>query len=237
MIHRLHEASGGVYGARKLHHELIDAGHRCGRHKVAKLMRQSGLKGYPKRRFRGARKGPLTYPFADNLLKQDFTAKGINERWASDITFIWTQQGWLYLAVVMDLFSRRIIGWSMDRRVGRHLVVDALTMGLDQRKDKPAIHHSDRGVQYASDDFRNLLKQEGIQCSMSGVGCCYDNAPVESFFSLLKRERTRRRTYATRDEVKADVFDYIECFYNRKRRHSYLNYTSPMAFEMRTQGP
>jgi putative transposase len=237
MIRELHEASGGVYGARKLHRELIDHGQRCGRHKVAKLMRQSGLKGYPKRRFRRARNGPITYPFADNLLKQDFKAKGINERWSSDITFIVTRQGWLYLAVVMDLFSRRIIGWSMDRRVGRHLVVDALTMALDHRTDKPAIHHSDRGVQYSSDDFRDLLKEEGIECSMSGVGCCYDNAPVESFFSLLKRERVRRKTYATRDEAKADVFDYIECFYNRKRRHGYLDYTSPVAFEMRTQGP
>ena len=197
-------------------------------------MHQSGLKGLPKRRFRHARKGPLDYPFADNLLKQDFKATRMNEYWSSDITLIWTRQGWLYLAVEMDLFSRRIIGWSMDRHVGRHLVIDALNMALNQRTDKPAIHHSDRGVQYTSDNFRELLIDEDIQCSMSGAGCCYDNAAVESFFSLLKRERVRRRTYATWEQAKTDVFDYIECFYNRQRRHSYLDYISPVAFEMRT---
>jgi len=169
---------------------------------------------------------------AENLLDQDFTADGPNERWASDITYISTHQGWLYLAVVMDLYSRRIVGWSMDRWINRHLVIDALNMAIGAcQRDKPALHHSDRGPQYTSDDFRGLLRQHGIECSMSGRGSCYDNAPVESFFSLLKRERIRRQAYPTREDAKTDVFDYIERFYNRWRRHAYLGYISPVEFE------
>ena len=214
LVRQVHLESRGVYGARKIHRELRAKGEACGRHKVARLMRQAGLKGCPKRRFRRMKDQPPSYPIAHNLLQQDFTALRANERWASDITYISTRQGWLYLAVVMDLYSRRIVGWAMDRRTGRHLVIDAMKMALDQR-DVPAIHHSDRGPQYTSDDFRELLSMHGIECSMSGRGSCYDNAPVESFFSLLKRERIRRQTYATREEAKTDVFDYIERFYNR----------------------
>ena len=198
-------------------------------------MHESGLKGCPKRRFRRGANSPPNHPVAANVLQQEFNAEQINQRWASDITFIGTRQGWLFLAVVMDLYSRRIVGWSMDPRSSRHLVVDAMTMALGQR-DKPTLHHSDRGVQYTSDDFRDLLNKHGIQCSMSARGSCYDNAPVESFFSLLKRERIRRQTYRTREEAKADIFDYIECFYNRKRRHAYLGYISPVEFENRTVG-
>ena len=130
----------------------------------------------------------------------------------------------------MNLYSRRIVGWAMDRRISRYLVVDAMAMAL-ARRDKPVIHHSDRGVQYTSDDFRDLLSKHGIECSMSARGSCYDNAPVESFFSLLKRERIQRQTYKTREEAKADIFNYIEVFYNRKKRHGYLGYTSPVQFE------
>jgi len=230
LIHQAHLESRGVYGSRKVHRELIAQGHACGRHKVAKLMRRAGLKGCPKRRFRKSPKTPAHYPIAPNRLQQDFAIDRANAHWASDITCITTRQGWLYLAVVMDLYSRRIVGWAMDRRTGRQLVIDALTMALDQRQ-APKLHHSDRGPQYTSDDFRDLLQQRGIDCSMSGKGSCYDNAPVESFFSLLKRERTHRQTYATREEAKSDVFDYIERFYNRQRRHAYLDYVSPVAFE------
>jgi putative transposase len=174
---------------------------------------------------------------AANLLKQDFTAQAPNQRWASDITFISTHQGWLYLAVVMDLYSRRIVGWSMSRWINRHLVIDALSMAIGARQpDHLLIHHSDQGSQYTSDDFRDELGKYGIQCSMSARGNCYDNAVVESFFGLLKRERVNRRRYRTRDEARADIFDYIESFYNRKRRHSYLGYISPVAFEKRTSG-
>ena len=230
LVRQVHLESRGVYGARKIHRELLAQGEACGRHKVARLMRLAGHKGCPKRRFRRREEQLPSYPIAHNLLQQDFTATRSDERWASDITYIATKQGWLYLAVVMDLFSRRIVGWSMDRHTSRHLVMSAMRMALGQR-DTPAMHHSDRGPQYSSDDFRELLDTHGIECSMSGTGSCYDNAPVESFFSLLKRERVRRRTYATREEAKADVFDYIERFYNRWRRHATLGYVSPVAFE------
>ena len=230
LVRQVYLESRGVYGARKIHRELRAMGEGCGRHKIARLMRQAGLKGCPKRRFRRVAGSPPSYPYAHNLLQQDFAPAQANEHWASDITFISTRQGWLYLAVVMDLFSRRIVGWAMDRHSSRQLVMDAMKMALGQR-DNPALHHSDRGPQYTSDDFRGLLRQHGIECSMSGRGSCYDNAPVESFFSLLKRERIRRQTYPTREDAKTDVFDYIERFYNRWRRHAYLGYISPVEFE------
>jgi putative transposase len=160
-IHQVHLESRGVYGARKVHRELLASGQACGRHKVARLMRQVGLKGCPKRRFRRIEDRPPSYPVAHNLLQQDFTAKRTDERWASDITYIATRQGWLYLAIVMDLFSRRIVGWSMDRRTGRDLAVAAMKMALGQR-ERPVVNHSDRGPQYTSDDFRELLRSHGI---------------------------------------------------------------------------
>ena len=232
LIRQTHLESGGVYGARKVHRELLRLGEDCGRRRVARLMREDGLKGCPKRRFRRSSNAAPEQPFAANLLKQDFKADQRNQRWASDITQLWTRQGWLYLAVVMDLYSRRIIGWAMDRRVGRQLPVDALTMALGYRQPEGSLlHHSDRGPQYTSDDFRDVLELHDIQCSMSARGSCYDNAVVESFFSLLKRERVRRQTYNTREEAKADIFDYIERFYNRKRSHTYLGYLSPVQYE------
>ena len=188
-IRLLHAASDGTYGSPRMHVELNASGLSCGRAKVARLMHQAGLKGCPKRRFRVTTKSGLAR--AENLLEQDFSAAVPNERWASDITYIWTGQGWLYLAVVMDLYSRRIIGWSMSRRINRHLVTRALSMALGQRRvQSDLIHHSDRGVQYLSDDFQDLLKKHGITCSMSDRGSCYDNAVVESFFATLKRERS-----------------------------------------------
>ena len=236
LIRRIHIDSDGVYGAAKITAELKEEGHPCGRHKVARLMRKAGLKGCPKRPFKVTTQSDPSHPVADNRLKQDFTAEGPNERWASDITYISTHQGWLYLAVVMDLYSRRIVGWSMDRWINRHLVIDALNMAIDQRcPEGELIHHSDRGSQYTSDDFRDELENNKIQCSMSARGNCYDNAVVESFFGLMKRERVNRTRYLTRDEAKQDIFDYIERFYNRKRRHSYLGNISPAAFEKRNQ--
>ncbi len=237
VMRRLHAESKGVYGSPKLSAELKDEGYGCGRHKVARLMRLAGLRGCPKRRFRVTTKRDPSHPVAENLINQDFTAKAPNRRWASDITYISTHQGWLYLAVVMDLYSRRIVGWSMSQWISRHLVIDALNMAIDQRGHEGVlIHHSDRGSQYTSDDFRDELEQHGIQCSMSAGGNCYDNAVVESFFGLLKRECVNRVRYRTRDDARADVFDYIECFYNRKRRHGYLGNISPAAFEERTLG-
>jgi putative transposase len=237
VMRRLHAESKGVYGSPKLSAELKDEGYPCGRHKVARLMRVAGLRGCPKRRFKVTTQLDPSHPVAENLIGQDFTAKAPNRRWASDITFISTHQGWLYLAVVMDLYSRRIVGWSMSRWINRHLVIDALSMAIGARQPEGVlIHHSDRGSQYTSDDFRDELEKHEIQCSMSARGNCYDNAVVESFFGLLKRERVNRVRYRTRDEARTDVFDYIECFYNRKRRHGYLGNISPAAFEARTLG-
>ena len=234
-IRLFHAKSDGTYGSPRIHADLHAEGFTCGRAKVARLMHNAGLKGCPKRRFRVTTKSGMTR--ALNLLDQNFSADDANQRWASDITFIWTGQGWLYLAVVMDLYSRRIIGWSMSRRINRHLATNALTMALGQRRPEgELIHHSDRGVQYLSDDFQDLLKANGITCSMSDRGSCYDNAVVESFFASLKRERVQRKKYRTRDEARADVFDYIERFYNRQRRHGYVGKISPAEFEERTLG-
>jgi len=237
VIRRLHADSQGVYGSPRIREDLKDEGYHCGRHKVARLMRSDGLRGCPKRRFKVTTQRDPSHPVAKNLLAQDFATDAPNQCWASDITYLATNQGWLFLAIVMDLYSRRIVGWSMSRWINRHLVIDALRMAIDARQPKGAlIHHSDRGAQYTSDDFRVELDRHGIQCSMSGRGNCYDNAVVESFFGLLKRERVNRVRYRTRDEAKADVFDYIEVFYNRKRRHGYLGNISPAAFEKQTSG-
>ena len=234
-IRQIHAESDGTYGSPRVHQELVETGHPCGRAKVARLMRLAGLKGCPKRRFRVPRATISSYRVAENLLDQNFHADEVNARWASDITFIWTSQGWLYLAVVMDLYSRRIVGWSMSRHIDRHLAVDALKMALGRRQPQgDLIHHSDRGAQYMSDDYRAILKRYDIRCSMSGKGNCYDNAVVESFFASLKRERVKRRKYQTWDEARADVFDYIERYYNRKRRHSTLGNISPAEYENRT---
>ena len=233
-VRRIHAQSDGTYGSPRVHAQLRTEGNRCGRSRVARIMREAGLKGCPRRRFRvGAKSVPAK---VGNLLNQQFVAPGANQSWASDITYIWTHQGWLYLAVVMDLYSRRIVGWSMNRHLGRQVAVDALNMALGQRRPAGSlIHHSDRGPQYLSDDYQNVLSRHAIRCSMSGAGSCYDNAPVESFFATLKRERTRRRSYRTRDDARADVFDYIERFYNRQRRHSYLGYQTPVEYEDRTK--
>ena len=214
-IEVIHRESKGVYGAPKIRAELQAQGHHHGRHKIARLMRQAGLRGCPQRRFKVTTQSDPGHSVAKNLLQQDFTAEGPNHRWASDITYINTQQGWLYLAIVMDLYSRRIVGWSMDRWISRHLAIDALHMALGYRSpEDQMIHHSDRGSQYTSDDFRRQLDKHVIQCSMSSRGNCYDNALVESFFGLLKRERINRVRYRTREEAH-NIFEYIVCFYNR----------------------
>ena len=236
-IKRIHAQSKGVYGSPKIHAELIDEGHCVGRHKVAQLMRLERLRGCPKRRYRITTQRDPAHSVAKNLLKGNFSTDAPNQRWVADITYLSTHQGWLYLAVVMDLYSRRIVGWSMSRRMSRRLVIDALRMAVAARRpDNGLVHHSDRGGQYTSDDFRNELAKHGIECSMSSTGNCYDNAVAESFFGLLKRERVNRVRYRTRDEARADVFDYIEVFYNRKRRHGYLGNISPADFEAKTTG-
>ena len=231
-IRTIHAKSTGTYVSPRVRAELLDNGHFCGRHRVARLMRVEGLQGIPKRRFQRTTTSSHKLPVAPNRLAQDFTAEAPNERWVADITYIPTGEGWLYLAVVLDLYSRKVVGWSLRPRLQRDLVLEALKIAIGQRPPVPGlIHHSDRGSQYASRDFQKLLRDQGIACSMSGAGNCYDNAVAESFFALLKRERVHRCHYQTRAQARTDMFHYIEVFYNRQRRHSSLDQRSLDQFE------
>jgi len=233
----IHAQSKGVYGSPKITAELADRGFKVGRHKVAKLMRLEHLRGCPKRRYRITTEQNPSHQVAKNLLEQNFSTQKPNQRWVADITYIRTNQGWLYLAVVIDLYSMKVVGWSMSKRMSQRLVIDALRMAVGARQpSKELIHHSDRGGQYTSNSFRDELKKHNIECSMSRTGNCWDNAVAESFFSLLKRERVNRTKYRTRDEARADIFDYIEIFYNSKRRHGYLGQISPVDFEKTKNG-
>ncbi len=233
-IRAFYRASGEAYGSPRLHRDLREDGERCGEHKVARLMRVNGIRailGYKKPRYR-AGKPALVAP---NRLEQQFTVDAPDRAWATDITYIRTFEGWLYLAVVVDLFSRNVIGWSMKSALTRDLVLDALLMAVWRRRPQhPVIVHSDQGSQYGSDDWMRFCKEHNLIPSMSRRGNCFDNAVVESFFSSLKKERIRRRIYRTREEARADVFDYIEGFYNRVRRHSHLGQMSPIDFERAT---
>ena len=230
-------ASDRTYGARRVWHDLLAEGLVCGLHRIERLMQLQGLKARPRRRRLppdlGERQAGAVAP---NVLDRAFQAPAPNRKWIADFTYIWSAEGWLYVAVLLDLFSRRIVGWSMSASMTAELVTDALIMALWRRgKPNALLHHSDQGSQYSSEQFQRLLVENGVTCSMSRSGNVWDNAAMESFFSSLKTERTARRTYRTRDEAKADIFDYIERFYNPKRRHSTLGYLSPMEFEMRAQ--
>lgn len=229
-IRTVHKESRATYGSPRVYRELKDRGAMCGRHRVARLMRKHGIHPKQKRRFKVTTDSKHEFPVAANVLDRKFDVCEADKVWASDITYIPTQSGWLYLAVVLDLCSRRVIGWSMQSRMDENLVKDALKMALDNRK--PAtIHHSDRGSQYASHNYQSLLKQSNITCSMSRKGNCWDNAPVESFFATLKKELVHHGRYQTRDEARRDIFDYIEVWYNRKRKHSAIGYLSPVQYE------
>jgi putative transposase len=227
-----HKKSRNIYGSPRIHAELNDNGHACGRHRVARLMRQHGIVSKHKRKFRVTTNSVHSYPVAENLLQRQFYASEPGQCWVSDITYIPTRGGWLYLATTLDLFHRKVIGWAMDRWITRRLVIDSLNMAIKEGGLKSGlIHHSDRGAQYASNEFQALLKANAIQCSMSRKGNCWDNAVAESFFHTLKVELFRGKIYNTRQEAKTAIFEYIEVFYNRERRHSYLGYLSPVDFE------
>ncbi len=225
--------SDRTYGSPRVWRDLVAWGERVGENRVARLMRLAHLKARHKRRRlpqdEGAR---LEHSIAPNVLDRQFQADGPNRKWVADFTYVWTTEGWLYVAAVIDLFSRKVVGWSMSASMTSTLVIDALTMAV-WRRGKPTqlLHHSDPGSQYTSEDFQRLLSDQGIDCSMSRRGDCWDNAAIESFFSSLKTERVRKKNYQTRDEARADVFDYIERFYNPRRRHSTLGYVSPDEFE------
>ena len=226
-------ASDRTYGARRVWHDLLAEGYRCGLHRIEQLMRQQALRARPQRRRRPSDQGERSASaVAANVLDRAFEAAAPNRKWVADFTYIWTAEGWLYVAAVIDLFSRRVVGWSMSPSMTAQLVTDALVMAIWRRGRPTALlHHSDQGSQYTSEPFRRLLADQGVTCSMSRAGNVWDNAAMESFFSSLKTERTAGRTYRTRNEAKADVFDYIERFYNQRRRHSSLGYKSPVEFE------
>jgi putative transposase len=222
----------GVYGSPRIYRELDAQGVDCSENRIARLMRLRGLQAKQTKRFKTTTKRNQAHPVAPNLLKRDFVADRPDQKWLTDITYIPTQEGWLYLASVLDLFSRRIIGWAMSERMTSDLTMDALKMAIHQRQPVlDLIHHSDQGSQYTYGTYQQLLKDWNIQVSMNGTGNWYDNAPMESFFGTLKSEWVYHRVYHTRNEARADLFYYIEVFYNRRRRHSALDYLSPEAYE------
>lgn len=231
-IKDIHEQSRQTYGSPRIHDELRDRGISCSENRVARLMQQHGIAVEKKRKFTRTTDSNHPLPIATNLLNQQFEVSSPNVVWTADITYIWTKEGWLYLAIVLDLFSRRIVGWSMAPTLERTLVIAALRMAITARNPaKGLIHHSDRGSQYASYDYQEILQQKGVVGSMSRRGNCYDNAPTESCFATLKRELVYRRNYLSHAQAKQDIFEYIEVWYNRQRKHTAIGYMSPVEYE------
>ena len=227
-IRAAYEASRGRYGSPRVHAELRARGRRIGRKRVARLMRGMGLAARRRRRFRRTTDSRHAFPIAPNLLERNFTAEAPDRVWLADLTYIWTAQGWLYLAAVLDLYTRRVVGWAMADHLRHELTLAALDMAIVRQRPAPGlVHHADRGVQYAAHGYRARLRRHGMVCSMSRKGDCWDNAPMESFFATLKGELVEAAEYDTRDEARADLFQYIEGFYNRRRLHSGLGYLTP----------
>lgn len=231
-VRSIHRQTRQTYGARRISEELEAQGELCGRYKARTLMKLAGVSAKQRRKFKATTDSKHTLPVAPNLLNRQFHVSSPDQVYCSDITYIWTSEGWLYLAVILDLFSRRIVGWSMSKRITRKLVIDSLYMAIWRRRPQPGlIFHSDRGSQYCSNDFQKALKQHEMLSSMSRKGDCWDNSVAESFFGSLKTERVFSSSYKTREEARRNIVDYIEMFYNSKRRHSYLGYVSPREFE------
>ena len=236
-VKEIHAEVKARYGSPRIHAELVGRGHACSVNFVAQVMREAGIAAKTRRKFRQTTDSNHSMPVAENVLDREFDPEEPNTRWCADITYIPTREGWLYLAVVEDLFSRRIVGWSMDKTMTSRLVVDALEMALARRlslrgsSSSGLVAHSDRGSQYAGEHYRRRLREERIACSMSRRGDCWDNAPMESFFASLKKELVHHEDYATRAEARASIFEYIETFYNRVRRHSSLGYVAPDEYE------
>ena len=231
-IREIHATHRRVYGSPRMHAELRARGYRCGENRVARLMRQHAIRARQARRFRATTQSKHNHPVAPNLLNREFKAERRNQRWAGDITYIWTREGWLYLAAILDLFSRKVVGWATGNRIDRFLVMRALTMALDGRNPQEnLLHHSDQGSQYASRDYQRELDERGITCSMSRKGDCWDNAVLEAFFASLKKELIYGTDFLTRRQATREIFWWIEGFYNTKRRHSFLGQVSPAEFE------
>ena len=228
------ELSNGTYGSPRMTRELQDDGHLVGRRRTARLMRENGLRARQKRRFKRTTDSHHAWPVAPNIIDQNFTAERPDEKWAADISYIWTREGWLYLAVVIDLFARRVVGWAVGDRLHRDLARAALRKALVMRRPpKGLIHHSDRGSQYCSVDYQAELRRHGVRISMSGKGNCFDNAMVETFFKTIKSELVWRTVFYTRAEAAQAIARYIDGFYNPVRRHSALDFISPVQFERR----
>ncbi|MEP6891308.1 MAG: IS3 family transposase [Nitrospirota bacterium] len=234
-IRVIHRASRETYGSPSLWDALVKQGHRIGEHRVARLMRQDGIRAKTVKKWRATTQSNHRLPVAQNPLNRQFMVEAPNRVWAGDLTYVWTMEGWLYLAVLLDLYSRRVLGWAMGHRLTVDLAEQALTMALVTRRPEAGLlHHSDRGSQYAASRYQLLLDAQGLVPSMSRKGNCWDNAGVESFFGTLKRELVHHRHYATRDDAIRDSFEYIEVFYNRQRCHSTLGDHSPAEYEAKT---
>lgn len=229
-----HRLSLGSYGRPRMTEELNELGIRVGQRRVGRLMRQNGIQVIRSRKFKRTTDSDHAFNIAPNLLRQDFTASGPNQKWAGDITHVWTREGWVYLAVIIDLFARRVVGWAISNRMKQDIALRALNMAIAIRRPPPGcIHHTDRGSQYCAHDYQKLLRNNGFKVSMSGKGNCYDNSAVESFFKSLKAELVWRHNWQTRREVEIALFEYINGFYNPRRKHSALGWKSPVAFEQR----
>lgn len=228
----IHQEVKARYGSPRIHAELVARGHSCCVNTVAKLMSRAGVAAKTKRKFRCTTDSNHDHPVAENVVDRRFDPEAPNRVWTADITYIPTREGWLYLAAVEDLYSRQVVGWSMSERIDSRLVVDALEMAVSRRLPAEGlVAHSDRGSQYASEHYRRVLSGHGITCSMSRRANCWDNAPMESFFASLKKELVHDESYVTREEARSSIFEYIEVFYNRVRRHSSLGYRSPVEYE------
>lgn len=235
-IRTAYQASAGRYGSPRVHADLRAKRQRVGRKRVARLMREDLLVGRTRRRFRTTTDSNHPFPIAPNLLKRNFTTTAPDKVWVTDITAIWTAQSWLYLAVILDLFSRKVVGWATSQNVDRHLALAALTNAIrDRRPPAGLVHHSDRGSTYASGDYRKALRAHGVRCSMSRKGDCFDNAVAESFFASLKREVVELDMLASHEQGTAVIAAYIDTFYNLRRRHSTIGYKSPIEFELINQ--
>ena len=235
-IRTVHKESRGTYGSPRIVDDLKERGFKVGRRRVARLMKENGITGTPYKPFKRTTDSAHSLNVADNVLNREFTVEAPDTVWATDITYVRTWAGWLYLAVVIDLFSRRVVGWSMATHMRTGLVMGALKMALGRRLPGPdMVHHSDRGSQYASHEYRDALRDNGIQCSMSRKGDCWDNAVVESFFATLKKELIYRRPWPTTEAARSAIAEYVEVFYNRKRKHSTLDNVSPAEYENRAE--
>ena len=235
-IEQIHEDSRKTYGSPRIHRTLKADGYIVGRNRVARIMRENGIRAVQKRRSRRTTDSNHSFPVARNLLERKFAAAAPNQVWLADITYVDTKEGWLYLAAVLDVYSRKIVGWAMDGTMSRKLCMDALKMAvLNREPPEGLVHHSDRGSQYASGDYQAMLDEHGMICSMSRKGDCWDNAPMESFFGTLKSESLHRYEFASRDEARREIFEFIEIFYNRKRRHSAIDFMSPAEYEKMAQ--